>query len=187
MFNLLTAGAALALGVSEPPISVVWTVLTEPSTLAFMLALGFLFPAVEEVGLRGYSLDRLQERFNPLVAGVINGSTWAAWHAAFVFFPGYYANTSYDPELWWWLPSIVLHTLVFVWVYNKTNRSILAVLLMHASMNLSGEFLGLANELFSFQLPALVLFVAALVASGRLSLSRMDSQSSQSTQSSRSA
>ncbi|NLV06215.1 CPBP family intramembrane metalloprotease [Haloarcula rubripromontorii] len=176
VFNLLTAGVALVLGVTNQPVSVVWTILTEPSTLAFMFALGFLFPAIEEVGLRGYYLDRLQERFSPLVAGVINGSTWAAWHAAFVFFPGYYANTNYDPQLWWWLPSIVLHTLVFVWVYNNTNRSILAVLLMHSLMNLSGEFLGLANEIFRFQLPALVLVVAALAATGRLSLSRMDSE-----------
>jgi hypothetical protein len=34
-----------------------------PGTLEFMLALGILFPAIEEIGLRGYYLDRLQERF----------------------------------------------------------------------------------------------------------------------------
>jgi membrane protease YdiL (CAAX protease family) len=169
VFNLVTAGAAIAFGVTDQPITVVWTVLTDLATLGFMLALGLLFPAIEEIGLRGYYLDRLQERFSPLVAGIINGSTWAAWHAAFVFFPGYYANTSYDPQLWWWLPSIVLHTLIFVWIYNNTDRSILAVLLIHSVMNLSGEFLGLADEMFPFQLPALALVVIVLVASGRLS------------------
>jgi membrane protease YdiL (CAAX protease family) len=169
LFNLVTAGAALALGVTDRPISVVWALVTEPATLGFMLALGLLFPAVEEIGLRGYYLDRLQERFSPVVAGILNGGTWAAWHAAFVFFPGYYANTSYDPALWWWMPSIVLHTLIFVWVYNNTERSILAVLLAHSLMNLTGEFLGLADEMFPFQLPALALVVAVLVVSGRLS------------------
>ncbi|ELZ88316.1 CPBP family intramembrane glutamic endopeptidase [Haloferax sulfurifontis] len=169
LFNLVTAGAAIALGVTDRPISVVWAILTEPATLGFMLAVGLLFPAIEEIGLRGYYLDRLQERFSPVVAGIINGSTWAAWHAAFVFFPGYYANTSYDPELWWWMPSIVLHTLIFVWVYNNTERSILAVLFIHSSMNLTGEFLGLADEMFSFQLPVLALVVTLLILSGRLS------------------
>ena len=173
-FDVVTAGAALLLGVTERPISIQWTLLSEPSTLVLMLALGVLFPAVEEIGLRGYYLDRLQERFEPTVAGVINGATWAAWHAAFVFFPGYYANTSYDPALWWWLPSIVLHTLVFVWVYNRTERSILAVLVIHAAMNLTGEFLGLANEMFPFQLPVLVVVVATLVASGGLSRRDVD-------------
>jgi hypothetical protein len=52
-FNLLTAGAAIALGVTDRPISVVWGVLTDPATLRFMLALGLLFPAIEEIGLRG--------------------------------------------------------------------------------------------------------------------------------------
>lgn len=67
------------------------------------------------------------------------------------------------------MPSIVLHTLIFVWIYNTTERSILAVLLIHSLMNLTGEVLGLADEMFPFQLPALVLVVAVLVLSGRLS------------------
>jgi nitrate reductase gamma subunit len=84
-------------------------------------------------------------------------------------FPGYDANTSYGPQLWWWLPSNVLHAQILVWVYNNTDRSILAVLLMHSPMNLTGDFLGLADEMFPFQLPSLVLVVVVLVASGRLS------------------
>jgi membrane protease YdiL (CAAX protease family) len=65
----------------------------------------------------------------------------------------------------------VLHTLIFVWVYNNTNRSILAVLVVHSSMNLTGEFMGLADEMFPFQLPALVVIVVILVVSGQLSTS----------------
>lgn len=163
-FNLLMAGLALLLGVSAQPIDVVWDVLFDPGTLAFMLALSLLFPAVEEVGLRGYYLDQLQERFSPTVAGLLNGGTWAVWHAPFVLLPGYYANTTFDPALWWWLPSIVVQTLLLVWVYNNTRRSILAVLLFHASMNLSGEFLGLAPEMFPFLLVGNVLAAGLLVA-----------------------
>ena len=169
LFNLITAGAAVVLGITDRPIGFVWEILTDPGTLVFMLSLGLFFPAIEEIGLRGYYLDRLQERFTPVFAGIINGGIWAMWHAAFVFFPGYYANTSYNPALWWWMPSIVLHTLIFVWVYNNTERSVLAVVLIHSLMNLTGEFLGLADEMFPFQLPALVLVVAVLVASDQLS------------------
>lgn len=168
-FNLVMAGVAVVLGVTDRPFDVVWTVLTDPGALGFTLVLSFVFPLVEELGLRGYYLDRLQERFSPTVAGLVNGGTWAVWHAPFVYFPGYYANTSFSPALWWWLPSIVLHTVILVWVYNNTSRSILAVLLFHGMMNLTGEFMGLADEMFPFQLPALVLVAAVLVISGRLS------------------
>ena len=166
-FDLLTAGAALALGVTDRPIDVRAEVLADLGALGFLLLLSFVLPAVEEVGLRGYYLDALQERFGPTVAGLLNGGTWATWHASFVYFPGYYANTTFDPELWWWLPSIVLQTLIFVWVYNNTRRSILAILVIHGMMNLTGELLGLAPELFPFQLPFLVLIAVALVVNWR--------------------
>ena len=165
VFDLLTAGAALTLGVTDRPIDVGQGALAVLGALAFLVLLSFVLPAVEEVGLRGYYLDALQERFSPTVAGLLNGGTWAVWHAPFVYFPGYYANTTFNPELWWWLPSIVLQTLIFVWVYNNTRRSILAILVIHGMMNLTGELLGLAPELFPFQLPFLVLVAAALVVS----------------------
>lgn len=151
-FDLLMAGAAVALGATDGPLDIAWSILSDPRQLAFMLLLSFVFPAVEEIGLRGYWLDALQERFSPTISGLINGSTWAFWHAPFVWFPGYYANTTFNPELWWWLPSIVLQTLLIVWVYDETNRSILAALLFHGMMNLTGELLGLAPEVFPVSL-----------------------------------
>ncbi|MDX1748512.1 MAG: CPBP family intramembrane glutamic endopeptidase [Halobacteriales archaeon] len=167
LFDLLTAGAALALGVSDRPIDVGAAVPADIGAFGFVLLLSFVLPAVEEVGLRGYYLDALQERFGPAVAGLINGGTWAIWHAPFVYFPGYYANTTFNPQLWWWLPSIVLQTLILVWVYNNTNRSVLAILVIHGMMNLTGELLGLAPEMFPFQLPFLVVIAVVLVVSWR--------------------
>jgi membrane protease YdiL (CAAX protease family) len=168
-FDLLMAGAALALGVTDRPLDIVWSLLTEPRKLAFMLLLSFVFPAVEEIGLRGYWADALQERFDPTISGLINGCTWAVWHTPFVCFPGYYTNTTFKPELWWWLPSIILYTLPVVWVYNETNRSILAVLLFHGMINLTGEFLGLASEMFPFLLLGHLLAATVLVLTWRKS------------------
>lgn len=166
-FDLLMAGAAWVLGVSDRPFAVKWGILLEPQRLAFLLLLSFIFPAVEEIGLRGYWVDVLRQRFSPVATGLINGCAWAAWHAPFVWFPGYYANTTFNPELWWWLPSIVIHALLLVWVYIETKRSILAVVLFHAMMNLTGEFLGLAPEMFPFMLLGNLLVAAMLVVTWR--------------------
>lgn len=163
LFDILMAGAAVALGISPRPIDVVWTVFSDLGSLGFLLALSFVFPAVEEVGLRGYYLDALQERFGPTVSGLINGGTWAVWHAPFVWFTDYYANTTFHPELWWWLPSIVLQTIIIVWVYNSTRRSILAVVVFHAMLNLTGEVLGLAPNLFPFLLVGFAVIAGSLV------------------------
>ncbi len=166
-FDLIMAGAALILGITDRPLGLAWDVIAAPRSLAFMLLLSFVFPAVEEIGLRGYWIDQLQERFPPAVAGLINGVAWAVWHAPFVWLPGYYASTTFNPELWWWLPSIVLHTLLIVWVYNSTNRSILAAILFHGMMNFTGEFLGLAPEIFPFMLIGNFFAAAAVVAGSR--------------------
>lgn len=163
LFDILMAGAAVGLGIAGRPIDVVWTVFSDLGSLGFLLALSFVFPAVEEVGLRGYYLDALQERFDPAVAGLINGGTWAIWHAPFVWFPDYYTNTTFNPELWWWLPSIVLQTIIIVWIYNNTRRSILAVVVFHAMLNLTGEVLGLAQELFPFLLVGYTIIAGVLI------------------------
>jgi len=52
-------------------------------------------------------------------------------------------------------------------VYNNTRRSILAVVVIHGMLNLTGEVLGLAPEMFPFQLLFLVVVGAALVVSWR--------------------
>ena len=75
VFGLLTAGAALTLGVTDRPIDVGQGALAVLGALAFLVLLSFVLPAVEEVGLRGYYLDALQERFSPPVAGLLNGGT----------------------------------------------------------------------------------------------------------------
>lgn len=78
-----------------------------------------------------------------------------------MLFPGYYANTTFDPDLSWWIPSIVLGTLVTVWVYNNTQRSIIAVLCFHAFGNVTGELVGFAPEMYPFVLVGYA--VAALI------------------------
>lgn len=165
LFNLFLAGVAVLSGITAEPLEFISADrLFDPVALLSLVAFAFIFPAVEEVGLRGYWLDRLQERWSALVAGAVNGTAWAVWHAPFVLFPGYYANTTFEPELWWWSPMLVLNTIILVWVYNNTRRSILAVLLFHAFGNMTGELMGFAPEMYPFILSGYVLVVVVLVA-----------------------
>lgn len=167
VFNLVMGGLAVLFGVTAQPFAVDLDVLVDPAALGFLLVLSVLFPAVEEIGLRGYYLDRLCERSTISVAALVNGATWAVWHAPFVFLPGYYAETTFDPQLSWWLPMIVAETVVYVWVWERTGRSILAVLVFHAMMNMSGEVLGITAEMYPFMLVGAVAAAAAVLVSWR--------------------
>lgn len=163
LFDLLMGGIALLLGISDQPFTVDWSLFTHPGPLLFLLLLSFVFPAVEEVGLRGFYLDALQARFDTATAAIINGVLWATWHAPFVWFPGYYANTTFNPALSWWLPMIVCTTVLITAVYNGTRRSILAVLVFHGMMNFTGEVLGIAADMYPFVLSGYVILAAALL------------------------
>lgn len=151
-FDLAMAGIAISLSVTRSPLDPNWGLFWDPRALLFLLLLSFLFPAVEELGLRGYYLDVLQRKFTATTSGIINGIVWAMWHAPFVGFAGYYANTSFDPALSWWLPMIVCHALLITYVYNRSNRSLLAVLLFHAMMNFTGEWLRILPKMYPFML-----------------------------------
>ena len=163
-FNLCMAGVALVFGITSAPLEFVSPDrLFDPVAVVSILVFAFVFPLPEEIGLRGYWLDQLQERFSALTAGLINGTAWAIWHAPFVLLPGYYAQTTFQPELSWWLPMLVFVALFHVWVYNNTDRSILAVLVFHAFVNLTGEVMGFAPEMYPFVLSGYVFVTTVLV------------------------
>lgn len=90
------------------------------------------------------------------------GWAYVFWHAPFVSFRGYHAETSFDPALWWWMPMLVFETLLLVWVHGHTHRSILAVLVFHGMMNLTGELLGITPEMYPFVLWGHALAAAAV-------------------------
>ncbi|HEX3046716.1 MAG TPA: type II CAAX endopeptidase family protein [Bacillota bacterium] len=106
-------------------VSFVWT-------LFFNGALG------EEAGWRGFALPRLQQKFSPLVAGIILGVNWAIFHSIF-----YLMNLSGKVWFMFWvrLGDIAL-AIIFTWLYNRTKgKSLLPVLLLHASMNATNDYL----------------------------------------------
>lgn len=98
--DLAMAGMALWLGIADSPLDVNTSLFFNPGMLLFLLLLSFVFPAIEEIGLRGYYLETLQQHFGPTTSGLVNGTVWAIWHAPFVWFTGYYANTTFNPELY---------------------------------------------------------------------------------------
>ncbi|WP_372957749.1 type II CAAX prenyl endopeptidase Rce1 family protein [Marinobacter sp.] len=161
--DVAMAGMALLLGITDTPLNVNTTLFFNPGMLLFLLLLSFVFPAIEEVGLRGYYLETLQQDLGPTTAGLVNGTVCAAWHAPFVWFPGYYANTTFNPELYWWLPMIICQTLLMVQVYKQTRRSILAVLIFNGMMNFTGEWLRISPDMYPFMLAGNVLAAALLL------------------------
>jgi membrane protease YdiL (CAAX protease family) len=108
-----------------------------------MVILFFLYNVIygglsEEPGWRGFALPRLQARFNPLVSSLILGVVWAVWHTPGKF-GGIEASSLSDTITEWVL--IVLVSIIFTWLFNRTKGSILVTALIHPAMNTTGNFL----------------------------------------------
>ncbi|MBA2712461.1 MAG: CPBP family intramembrane metalloprotease [Rubrobacteraceae bacterium] len=136
---LLPAGLALAatvlnvlLGAQAPSSAELgsWTGLL----LVFFVSL--LIPGLggawEEPGWRGFALPRLQSGRSALFASLILGVLIAGWHLPLMFV----GQVHYSD-----IVLIMGAVVVFNWVFNSANGSVLIIMLMHAMNNtISGQF-----------------------------------------------
>lgn len=110
-------------------------------TLFYVIVLLLFGPIPEEIVWRGVAFPRLQDRFGFNPATMILGFMWAIWHLFLFFVEGTYQyRLGLGSTLFWiFMFSIFFTTFIYVFIYNKTNHSILAVILFHFMDNLSGE------------------------------------------------
>ena len=138
---LLPVAIALAAAVSNvllgarAPSSVelgAWTGLF--STFFVLLLVPGLGGTWEEPGWRGFALPRLQTGRSALVAALILGVLVVVWHLP-LFVVGEIHRS--DAVL------IMGFVIVFNWVFNNANGSVLILMIMHATNNtISGSFFG---------------------------------------------
>ena len=112
------------LGHSGSP-EVNWQQLPLLAIVMFLLAIG------EEAGWTGYLLDPLQQRFGALGASLIIAVPWWLGHI-----PSIIAIGGSALDIAWWLPGAIAMRVLMTWLYNGAGRSVLAVVLFHAMLNL---------------------------------------------------
>jgi membrane protease YdiL (CAAX protease family) len=101
-----------------------------PSTFLLVLLIGG--PTGEEFGWRGFLLQRVQPVFGFLSASIGIGLVTAAWHLPLFWIAG--TPQSHLPFALFLVRTVAL-SIVSTWLYNGTRRSLLFVLLFHASVN----------------------------------------------------
>jgi membrane protease YdiL (CAAX protease family) len=127
------------------------------------LFISTLPPLLEELGWRGYALDRLQMDRSALGAGILLGLVWAAWHLPLFFIRGsfHYEVVGFlTVGFWLFNIGVVALSVVFTWVYNHTARSILGIIVLHGWVNFVSDTIEVADQ---FYYPVWVLLAVLLV------------------------
>lgn len=146
----------------------------DPAGVLPFLVVTILFgPLPEEIGWRGYALDRLQALRSPVVSSVILGVAWAVWHLPLFFIADtYQANLGIlTPEFWLFHLSLLPVSVVFTWIYNHTDRSILSAIAFHSAVNGTGELVALSQRAESILFLLWSLLAVFLVLRGGLTSS----------------
>jgi membrane protease YdiL (CAAX protease family) len=89
-------------------------------------------PLGEELGWRGYTLPRLYPTLGVTGAGILIGVIWAAWHLPLFLLPS--SPQAHLPVLWFFLQAVAL-SMILSLLWQRTGRSLLLPVLLHASMN----------------------------------------------------
>jgi membrane protease YdiL (CAAX protease family) len=115
--------------IQMPPIAVLLAY--APVLLFQMITTGI----AEEPGWRDFAQPRLQRRYGPLVATLILGPLWGAWHL-----PLFLSEWGGWPHVTWpavgeFVAAATVLSVVMAWVFNRTGESLPLAMLLHVSVN----------------------------------------------------
>jgi membrane protease YdiL (CAAX protease family) len=167
-WNVLGILTGLLFGSPVPSFERAADLLAAPLSLApFAVVVLLLGPLPEELGWRGYALDGLLARHGALVASLILGCIWTLWH-----WPQFFMEDSYiagafpiGSAIFWagWVLPTITSSVVYTWIYNHTEGSILSAILFHFSTNFWGEVLAVRGEMVLYRSVWIVALVILIV------------------------
>ncbi|MBN2047719.1 MAG: CPBP family intramembrane metalloprotease [Anaerolineaceae bacterium] len=133
LVSALPLGIHLLLGGPAPESGLVFQpLMILPVFLTYLVTGG----GNEEWGWRGYALDRLEQRWNPLAASLLLGVIWGAWHLPLFFIE---STGQYHMLFWIFLASTPGISILHSWIYHRTGRNLLAAWLFHAALGTAWE------------------------------------------------
>jgi membrane protease YdiL (CAAX protease family) len=135
---LLAIAANNLLGGSPPTFEFVRRIAAQPLAIPVVVILYVIQASLEELGWRGYMLDRVQAIWQPLGASVVLGICHAFWHLPLFWVAGTnQIKWGLGPDMWLFVVFVIASSIYSTWFYNDNRRSTLAVILFHTVGNLS--------------------------------------------------
>ena len=154
--SLAAVGAHVLLGGNAPQ----FPMLRENQHLILLAFVFYLLPwqssaFLEEVGLRGYAQEQVQNTWGPLGGTLVLGVFFGAWLLPEFLRPGSnqaaMGGLAFYP---WFILTEIGWSLLMAWVYNRTNKSaLIAGYLFHTAFNVWPSVL-LTNAIPGEALPA---------------------------------
>ena len=125
-----------------------------PSLL--LCAVFFTGAFLEELGWSGYVIDPMQNRLGALLASILVGLVWSAFHYVALL----QAHRSLEWIAWWSLWTVALRVII-VWLYNNTCKSVFAAALFHTTINVTWQLFPIRGSFFDPHVTGLITAILA--------------------------
>jgi membrane protease YdiL (CAAX protease family) len=146
ILQLLAVVVTQWLGGNPPDFAFVRENLTVPAGVLAVVVLYLLQAGLEELGWRGYMLDRLQQSWEPLPASLILGLVHTFWHLPTFWIIGTnQSDWTSGIEPLAFIGFVVAGSIYSTWCYNANQRSTLATILLHAVGNFSAAIFAMSG------------------------------------------
>jgi membrane protease YdiL (CAAX protease family) len=139
---LLMTAVLLALSLTSPMfLPGIFTTSDKATLLLSGIAVGLVAGFFEELGWTGFAVPTLLRlRHGVLATGLIVGVLWGAWHFLVAFWAS--GSSSGALSLALFLPAVLFsflpaYRVLMVWVYDRSEESLLVAMLMHTSLTAS--------------------------------------------------
>ena len=149
--------------------------------LIMLLPLLILGPLSEELGWRGYALDRLQARWSALASSLILGVIWSLWHLPLFYIIGT-SQYLYDISFLGFMLGTTTISVLYTWAYNNTGNSIWSAVFFHWMYTYALDTLGVgmapppADYQWLQYVPYLIIAVVVVAIWGPKTLTRQQSK-----------
>jgi membrane protease YdiL (CAAX protease family) len=161
---LLALGIHGALGGTVPVLPAAGQIPLAIANFGLVLLIGG--PLGEEFGWRGFLMRTLTARVGWRAASLIIGVAWGLWHLPLFFIAGTAQSLMPIPVF---LINILAGSVVFGWLFERTQASVLPALVLHTSLNAWAGILGIVPTAATMQ-PYVLVTGLLVVAAGALIL-----------------
>ena len=164
--HLLANGLSKILGSAAPASEMVTEMTVRPLLIPVIVILYFLQALLEDLGWRGYMLEKVLQSWSPMHAALLVGIFHAFWHLPFFFIVGTnQIKMGLGFDFWLFVAQAVSFSIYATWCYLDNCHSTLAAILLHTVGNLCNDIFTLPGGTLKFQLYTFLMVMGAIAVS----------------------
>lgn len=153
-----------ALGNAAPASELLAQMVAQPLFILVVVVLYFLQAGLEDLGWRGYMLEKLLHSWSPVKAALLVGIFHAFWHLPFFFIVGTnQMKMGLGINFWLFVAQAVSFSVFASWCYVDNQHSTLAAILLHTVGNLCNDIFALPGGTLKFDIYTGLMVIGAVV------------------------